>query len=100
MEANEAINARLQALTGHEGVFVLGVRPGSPAAKAGLVGAIVGASGIVPGDILTSVDKDPVKSLGELLAKLDEHRAGDKISVTVVRKNLARTLSITLQGGG
>ncbi|MGR52657.1 2-alkenal reductase, partial [Escherichia coli] len=48
IEVDEQLNARLQALTGSKGVFVLRVTPGSAAHRAGLVGVEVTAGGIVP----------------------------------------------------
>ncbi|MFX5873797.1 2-alkenal reductase, partial [Acinetobacter baumannii] len=41
IEVDEQLNARLQALTGSKGVFVLRVTPGSVAHRAGLVGVEV-----------------------------------------------------------
>lgn len=98
--ANDAINARLQALTAREGVFVLNVEPGSPAARAGLLGATVGPAGFVPGDIVTEIDGRPVKSLAELLAKLDKKQPGDTVQLTIVRNGTERRIAITLSPGG
>ena len=99
IEADEQLNARLVAMTGVEGVFVLRVQPGSAAAKAGLAGVSSGADGIVPGDVITAVAGKPVTSLAQLLARLDDHRVGDTVTLTVWRAGRTREVSVTLQPG-
>ncbi|MFN7087776.1 MAG: S1C family serine protease [Burkholderiales bacterium] len=99
IEADEQLNARLVAMTGVEGVFVLRVQPGSAAAKAGLAGVSSSAEGIVPGDVITAVAGKPVTSLAQLLARLDDHRVGDTVTLTVWRAGRTREVGVTLQPG-
>ncbi len=58
--------ASLQALEGDEGVLVVGVDPNSPA----------GESGLLPNDIITKVNQEPVKTPDDVmrLAKKDKKR--------------------------
>lgn len=57
------------------GVVVKTVRDASPATSAR----------IVPSDVITSVDGEPVRSMTDLVVALRTHRAGDTVSLSVVR---------------
>lgn len=57
----------------HDGIPVLRVVPGSPAAAAGLQ----------PGDVLLSADAQPLKSTADLLAAVAARKAGDKLVLQV-----------------
>ncbi|MDT7928751.1 S1C family serine protease [Tepidimonas sp.] len=99
IEADEALNERLSALTGIEGVFVLRVAPGSAADKAGLRGVTRSAEGLVPGDVIVAVDGKPVTRVAQLLARLDDYRVGDTVRVTLRRGEDIREVAVTLQPG-
>lgn len=99
IEADEALNERLSALTGIEGVFVLRVAPGSAADKAGLRGVTRSAEGLVPGDVIVAVEGKPVTSVAQLLARLDDYRVGDTVRVTLRRGEDIREVAVTLQPG-
>lgn len=86
-------------MTGSEGVFVLRVRPGSAAERAGLVGVSAGPQGIVPGDLIKEIDGRPVKNVASLFARLDDHRVGDAVRLSVQRAGQTRELVIELQPG-
>ena len=58
-----------------EGVIVRTVGQGSPAARAGFR----------PGDIITGVDDQPVRTVGELLTILRNRSPGESVRVTVAR---------------
>jgi S1-C subfamily serine protease len=68
------------------GLRVSGVRPGSPADKAGLVG----------GDVIVEFGGTPVKDLYEYSDALYSKRPGDVVSVVVLRKGERVTLTATL----
>jgi S1-C subfamily serine protease len=79
---------------------VLEVEPGSPAAAAGLRPARRGDDGrIAPGDIIVAIDGKPVDSVARLLNRLDEHKVGDAIKLTVLRDGKPTELTATLKAG-
>lgn len=67
------------------GVVVLEVVPDSPAAKAGLV----------PQDVITHIDNEPIESMVTLRKLLYNYRLGDKATLTIVRGNNTQKLNIT-----
>ncbi len=100
IEVDETLNRRLNALLGVSGVVILRVAPGSAAAHAGLSGASVTADGgIVSGDVIVAVEGKPVESVARLLARLDDFKVGDTVTVTVVREGKQRDVRVTLQPG-
>lgn len=99
IEVDEQINARLQALTGSKGVFVLRVTPGSAAHRAGLVGVEVTAGGIVPGDRVISIDGIAVDDVTTLQARLDDKNVGDVVVLLVERAGKTREMLVELQPG-
>ncbi len=96
---DDAVNAVLQQRTGIEGVFVLGVEPGSSAARAGITGASRTAGGIVPGDVIVALDGQPVSGIGDLAARLDDHAIGEQVGLTVLRNGAARKVMVELEPG-
>jgi S1-C subfamily serine protease len=100
IEVDEELNRRLAALLGVQGVVILRVAPDSAAAQAGLTGATVTPEGgIVPGDVIIAIEGKPVDSVARLLARLDDFKVGDTVSVTVVRDRKQRDVRVTLQPG-
>ena len=69
-----------------EGVLVRGVFEDMPAAKAGLK----------VGDVITSVDGERVRSIGELREKLVEKKSEKTIKLGLIRNKAALTLTIEL----
>jgi serine protease Do len=69
-----------------EGVLVRGVFPDSPAAKAGLKA----------GDVITAVDGDRIRSVGELREKLTEKKSEKSIKLGVLRNKSALSLGVEL----
>lgn len=97
IDVDQQVNERLKALTGRDGVFILGVRPDSAAAVAGLVGITIDQRGITPGDVIAAIDGREVESLGDLLTLLDAHKVGDVVRLTVIREDRSRDVSVKLQ---
>jgi S1-C subfamily serine protease len=65
-----------------EGLPVVQVYPGLPAAEAGLRGAYRGARGqIVLGDIITHIDDKVIRSNDDYFSALEAHKPGEKIIV-------------------
>ena len=100
-----SINPRLAealGLTVQEGVLIEQVQPGSGAARAGLRGGnreviLGGQRVIVGGDIITAVDGQPVRSVIELVAYLENNkRPGDLVTVSYVRDGQHLQAQVTL----
>ena len=80
-----------------EGVLVLGVTAGSPAARAGLRASEMAASGRVRiGDLIEAIDGRRVASYNELVNVLDSREFGDSITLTVRRGEQSVEVPITL----
>jgi S1-C subfamily serine protease len=92
--ANDAVSARL----GLPGVLVLRVVENSPAAQAGIVPtqrqALSGE--ILLGDVITHIDGEQLHSASDLYLKLEKHRPGDTVKVSLVRQGVGHTLSVVL----
>ena len=99
---DEGLNRTAMARLRVEGVLVLRVTPGSPAAAVGLRGVQLAADGsMVPGDIIVAIDGRPVDSVARLLARLDDHQVGDAVRVSVLRESSRKVeVTVTLVGGG
>ncbi|HUR49699.1 MAG TPA: trypsin-like peptidase domain-containing protein [Acidimicrobiales bacterium] len=71
---------------GADGALVRQVLAGSPAQKAG----------ILPGDVITSLEGKPVKSMLMLMVNLRSHSPGDEVSVELTRDGELTQLRTTL----
>jgi serine protease DegQ len=69
-----------------DGVVLLAVSPGGPAARAGLR----------QGDIVVSVGGTATPTLSDLYAALRHHKPGEKVDVRVVRNGTEQTITVTL----
>jgi S1-C subfamily serine protease len=95
--ADDRITQELFGTDGAGGVPVLSVTADSPAARAGLRATRQERNGnIVIGDIITAVDGLAVKSQAELVAALDTHEFGDRVTLTVVRNDRPIEVQVTL----
>ncbi len=94
--ANETINRRLK----DHGLLILNVPPGSAAAKAGLRGTKRLAGEIVLGDIVESINGQPVRSFDDLRQELDKCAIGQTVPVGIVRDGRRLTLGVRLEGAG
>ena len=95
--ASEAVQ---RALRLPDGVALVRIAPGSPAARAGLQPFARAADGsIVAGDVITAVGDEPMKSLDDLFTVLEKHQAGDSVTLTLWRAGRTRRQSVTLAAG-
>ena len=80
------------------GVYVITVVPDSPAAKAGLQGSGTDPTGQPQegGDIITTIDGYQVASVEELIQFFNGKKAGDKITLTVIRDGQTLQVPVTL----
>ena len=100
IQTDEGMNARLKQAFGVEGVFVLRVGHGSAAEKAGMRALRFDAAGrALPGDIVKAVDGKPVDSVEWLLARLDDHQVGDKVTLEILRDGKSIKVPVTLEQG-
>jgi S1-C subfamily serine protease len=84
-----------------QGVTIVKVTPGSPAAKAGLKAAnhevtVDGQTVLLGGDVIVGFDDQPVRTTQDLADAVAQHKPGDHIGVQVVRGNSPRTVQVTL----
>jgi S1-C subfamily serine protease len=80
-----------------EGVIIMEVQTGSPAYRAGLRGLSRDRYGrTYINDVISAVDKTPVKSYDDLFSALESYKIGDSVTLTVVRNEKARPVRIQL----
>jgi len=80
-----------------EGVAVVGIARGGPAAEGGLRAFQRDAQGaIVSGDVITAIDGKPVTTMERLLDVLERHQAGDQVGLTVWRQGGRMELRLRL----
>ena len=85
---------QLAAMQGVEGVLVLGVEQGSPAADAGLRPARQDASGrLVPGDIIIGIGDRSVMTSADLRDAIDGYAHGESVSIRLRREG--RKIEVT-----
>jgi len=97
---DEDINRVLGRELGLQGVLLLKVEPGLAAAAAGLRGTRIDRDGnAIPGDVILAIDGKPVDSVGSLLARLDDYRVGDQVTVRVWRAGRELDVVVVLSGG-
>jgi S1-C subfamily serine protease len=84
---SRAINQKLDT----QGVLVLEVAPGTPAAVAGVRGTQVDARGeLLLGDIIQAIDGKPVTSADELTMLLDQYAPRSNVVVSLLRDGKTR----------
>jgi len=80
-----------------EGVLVMQVDPGGPAARAGLQPTRRDVAGNVHlGDVILAIEDDTTGSTEDFFAALEERRPGDEVTLTVLRDGERTTLPVTL----
>jgi len=99
IEARDDVSRQL--LDGSEGVVILRVASGSPAARAGLRAAEQTAAGRVRlGDVIEAIDGQPTESMATLVNLLDAREFGDRVTLTVRRGEQRVEVPVTLGGAG
>ena len=93
--------ANALGLKADSGVLIGSVESGSPAAKAGLKGGsqqqtLQGQTYIVGGDIITGFEGKAVTSIEGLIADINQHKPGDKVTLTVVSGGSTKQVDVTL----
>lgn len=82
---------------GIKGVVIASVSRGTPAAKAGLQGLRQKRNGqVLLGDVIVGIDAFEVGNYDELYTALDAHKAGDTVSVKIIRGGKKRTINLKL----
>jgi 2-alkenal reductase len=94
MVGDESIAARL----GLDGVVVMRVLRGSPAERAGLVGADIEAG--ILGDVITAVNGRPVARLADLTAALESAGIGETVTLNVDRAGRERQVRVVIADVG
>jgi S1-C subfamily serine protease len=95
IEARDDVSRRLFGVD--DGVVILRVVAGSPAARAGLRAAEQTESGRVRiGDVIEAVDGQPVETFAALVNVLDARDFGDRVTLTVRRGQQRMQVPVTL----
>jgi S1-C subfamily serine protease len=80
-----------------KGIAVIGVLPDSPAQKAGLRPFRRDQDGsLVIGDIIVALNGKPITTFDELLTALEQHQAGETVTLSVQRGNKQVELPVRL----
>ena len=90
-----------EALGLPKGVAVIGVYPDSPAHQAGIQPFKRAPDGsLVVGDVIVALNGKPLSSFDELLNALEQHQAGDTVTLSIVRekKRLEQPVRLGLPG--
>ena len=77
---------------GYPGIVVRDVTEGSPAARAGIKPSVRNR----PGDVIIEADGKRIRWVRELLAILDNKKAGDTIKLTILRDGEKMTIDVPL----
>jgi S1-C subfamily serine protease len=94
--------ARLLDLPVKEGVLVIGLVPGGPAARGGVQGPTSeidlrnGETFPIGGDIIVGIDGQPIKSRDDLDRVINAKNIGDKIQLEVMRGSRKLSLPVVL----
>ncbi|MDZ7641393.1 MAG: trypsin-like peptidase domain-containing protein [Desulfurivibrio sp.] len=95
--AHEQLARRL----GVEGILIVNVQPGGPAAASNLRGTRQVGGNLLLGDIITAVNGRRVSGYNELRDVLEEDfKIGDKVELTILRKGSKMTVDVVLEEVG
>ena len=79
------------------GLVVLEVYPDTPAAEAGLQGCRKRGDSVFLGDQITAIEGKQISTFEELKALMRQFKAGDTITLSVVRGNQQFQVALTLE---
>ncbi len=97
---NDHISQTITRRMGVQGVLIVGVQDGSPAAEAGLRGTKRTSNGsVIPGDVIQKVNGKPVRTTEQLYACLQQFKAGDVVTLTIYRDRSVKVVKLSLTGG-
>lgn len=86
---------------GIEGVPIVRVFRGLPAATAGMVGADRGPRGDIRlGDIITGINGKPIRSQDDYLSALEQYKIGDEVTITTQRGSKELSFEVVLSESG
>jgi S1-C subfamily serine protease len=85
-------------LSVNQGVYIVSVVSGSPAASAGLKGATVDASGqpTAGGDVVTAIDGKNTATIQEVQTYVASKNVGDVVTLTILRSGSQQNVQVTL----
>jgi S1-C subfamily serine protease len=97
--------AQQMGLPANYGFLIMQVKPGGAAQRAGLRGgneqALLGNQQILlGGDLVVSIDGQPIHSAEDISDLMDEHQVGDSVTVTFYRGRRRMTTRLTLGEAG
>jgi S1-C subfamily serine protease len=92
----DRLDDRIARRAGIDGVAIVQVEPGSPAAEAGLRGLTMTPQGAKVGDVIVAVDEVAVHDFDDLYNALDPHAPGDRVAITVLREGKRVTVEVPL----
>jgi S1-C subfamily serine protease len=99
MHDSVVMNLRLRGKIDREGVLVLSVHPGGAAEKAGIIPTSRNRLGArVWGDLIVSIDGDPIENRTDLFKILDRRRVGEVVVVGILRNGKLIRIKLTLAG--
>jgi S1-C subfamily serine protease len=100
IEVDDVLSRAIARQFGVAGAAVFRVRQGSSGDRAGLRGVRMGPrDSIIPGDVIVAVDGKDVDSGALLAARLDDHKPGETVRLTVWREGKQLQLQAQLQQG-
>ena len=86
---------------GIEGVAVVRVLRGLPAATAGIEGARRNGRGEINlGDVIVQIEDEPIRTQDDYLSALERYKVGDTIEIITRRGDQERAFSVTLSESG
>lgn len=85
VELSDRLSQIVCSELGVQGVLILRVQPGSPAAQAGLRGTRQTQGGILPGDIIQKVGDMQVNNSEQFYSALEDYKPGDTVTLQLYR---------------